>query len=571
MKQHDVVIVGAGLAGLGAALELAGKVDVAIVTKVYPSRSHSGAAQGGVAAAVANLESDDTPDLHMYDTVKGSDFLGDQDVIETMVNDAPQAIIDMEKLGCVFSRDEKGRIAQRAFGGHSRKRSCYAADRTGHALLHVLFEQSMKQSGNLTIYSENFLLSLIYRDGVARGVVIMNIQTGEMEVIHAKAVLFATGGYGRAFKVTSNAFANTGDGVVAALREGIPLEDMEFVQFHPTGLYGQGILVSEAARGDGGYLVNGKGERFMSEYAPSVMELAPRDIVSRAEQTEINEGRGIDGKDIIHIDLRHLGKEKLLERLPQIRQLGIDFLGIDCVDEPLPIQPTAHYSMGGIPTNADCQVLIDQIGTPARGFFAAGECGCLSVHGANRLGTNSLLEAVVFGRRGGKAILNYVRDAKYQDIDDKGELETQRKRLDDILSSPSTESANDIRTTLKETMTTDCGVYRSQDQLESALKTVKDLQRKFTNVRLSDKGKVFNTELQEALELGNMLEFSEVIVQGALARTESRGGHSRIDYPKRDDDDWLKHTLAYKGKDGSIQLKYKPVVITKHQPVERKY
>ena len=571
MREHDVVIVGSGLAGLGAALELSGKVDVAIVSKVYPSRSHSGAAQGGVAAALANENEDDSPALHMYDTVKGSDFLGDQDAIEIMTNDAPDAIREMERLGCVFSRDDKGQIAQRAFGGHQKKRSCYAADRTGHALLHVLFEQSMKHKKSLTMYNEYYLLSLIYKDGSARGVVIMNIKTGDIETIHAKTVIFGTGGYGRAYKITSNAFACTGDGIVAAYREGIPLEDMEFVQFHPTGLYGQGILVSEAARGEGGYLVNGKGERFMDKYAPSKMELAPRDIVSRSEQTEINEGRGIDGKDFIHIDMRHLGKDKILERLPQVRQLGIDFLGIDMITDPIPIQPTAHYSMGGIPTNVDCQVVVDDVGTPARGFFAAGECACVSVHGANRLGTNSLLEAVVFGRRAGRAAYKYTVDAKHESFSEKEELDKVNKRLDAILSSASTESANDIRNELKENMTENCGVYRSAEKLDIAMKKVKELQGRFKKVRLSDKGKAFNTELQEALELDNMLTFSEVIVEGAAQRTESRGGHSRTDHPKRDDVNWLKHTLAYKGVDGSMELRHKPVVITKHQPEERKY
>ena len=571
MIKHDVVIVGAGLAGLSAALELSGKVDVAIVSKLYPSRSHSGAAQGGVAAAIANFEGDDTPALHMYDTVKGSDFLGDQDAIEILVNDAPETIFEMERLGCVFSRDEKGRIAQRAFGGHSRKRSCYAADRTGHALLHVLFEQSMKHSKNLTFYSEWYLLSLIYEDGSVRGIVMMNIKDGKIEVIHAKTVIFGTGGYGRAFKITSNAFACTGDGIMAAYRAGIPLQDMEFVQFHPTGLYQHGILVSEAARGDGGYLLNGKGERFMENYAKSKMELAPRDIVSRSEQTEINEGRGIGGKDFLHIDLRHLGAEKILERLPQIRQLGIDFMGIDCIKEPLPIQPTAHYSMGGIPTTVDGQVIVDVVGTAARGFFAAGECACVSVHGANRLGTNSLLEACVFGKRAGKAALEYTLSAVHEKVNETEELRLVRKRLDLMLHSPNVESADDIRNELKENMTNDCGIYRNAEQLTNCQSTVKKLQKRFEKVRIADRGHLFNTELVEAMELSNMLDFSEIIVHGALERKESRGAHSRTDHPTRDDVDWLKHTLAYNAPDDAIQLKYKPVVITKHQPEERKY
>ncbi len=567
---HDVVIVGSGLAGLRAAIEMAGKVDVAVVSKVYPSRSHSGAAQGGVAAAMAN-SSDDSVESHFFDTVKGSDYLADQDAAEIMTRDAPVTITEMERLGCVFSRDEKGRIAQREFGGHSHPRACYAADRTGHALLHTLFEQSMKHKAAVTYYSEWYLLTLIYEDGVARGITMMNIKTGDIEVVRAKTVLFGTGGYGRAFKITSNAFACTGDGVMAAYRAGIPLEDMEFVQFHPTGLYGQGTLMSEAARGEGGYLVNGKGERFMEKYAKSKMELAPRDIVSRAEQTEINEGRGIGGKDFLYIDLRHLGREKIIERLPQIRQLAIDFLGVDCVDQPIPIQPTAHYSMGGIPVDVDCQVIMDAEKTKARGFFAAGECSCVSVHGANRLGTNSLLDACVFGRRAGKAALDYTLSASLERVNEKEELGKARKRLDALLNTPETESANDIRNELKETMSDHAGVYRSGEGLLSAKAALKSLRERFKSVRVTDKGKLFNSELVEALELSNMLEYSEIIVEGALARRESRGSHARTDFPKRDDVNWLKHTLARKNADGSVSLGYKPVVITKFQPEERKY
>jgi succinate dehydrogenase / fumarate reductase flavoprotein subunit len=567
---HDVVIVGSGLAGLRAAIEMAGKVDVAVVSKVYPSRSHSGAAQGGVAAAMAN-SSDDSVESHFFDTVKGSDYLADQDAAEIMTRDAPVTITEMERLGCVFSRDEKGRIAQREFGGHSHPRACYAADRTGHALLHALFEQSMKHKAAVTYYSEWYLLTLIYEDGAARGITMMNIKTGDIQVVRAKTVLFGTGGYGRAFKITSNAFACTGDGVMAAYRAGIPLEDMEFVQFHPTGLYRQGTLMSEACRGEGGYLVNGKGERFMDKYAKSKMELAPRDIVSRAEQTEINEGRGIGGKDFLYVDLRHLGREKIIERLPQIRQLAIDFLGIDCIDQPIPIQPTAHYSMGGIPVDVDCQVITDAAKTKARGFFAAGECSCVSVHGANRLGTNSLLDACVFGRRAGKAALDYTLSASHESVNEAGELVKARKRLEAVLYTPETESANDIRDELKETMSNHVGVYRGAEGLLLAKAALQSLRERFKSVRVTDKGKLFNTELVEALELSNMLEYSEIIVEGALARRESRGSHARTDFPKRDDANWLKHTLARKNVDGSVSLAYKPVVITKFQPEERKY
>ena len=570
MITHDVIIVGAGLAGMRAALEVCDRYDTAIITKVYPTRSHSGAAQGGVAASLAN-STDDSWEIHMFDTVKGSDFLGDQDAIEMMVKDAPKAIIEMEHMGCVFSRTEDGRIAQREFGGHSRPRACYAADRTGHALLHALYEQVMKKANKLKIYSEWYVLSLIVEDNVCKGVVTYDIKTGRMEVLRGKAVLFATGGYGRAFSITSNAFASTGDGIIAAYRAGIPLEDMEFVQFHPTGLYGQGILVSEAARGEGGYLVNGKGERFMEKYAKSKLELAPRDIVSRSEQTEINEGRGIDGKDYIYLDLRHLGRDKIIEKLPQVRQLGIDFIGVDCIEKPLPIQPTAHYSMGGIPADKDGQVIIDDKGTKITGFFAAGECACVSVHGSNRLGTNSLLDALVFGRRTGKALMEFAGNAKLYDVNEDKEIASVKGRIDTIMNTSGTESMNNIRNELKEIMMSNCGVFRNKDGLEVCLKKVKELQGRFKKAKVTDKGKTFNSELIETIELQHMLEYSEIIVVSAIAREESRGSHARTDFSKRDDAKWLKHTLSYKKPEGGIELKYKPVTITKHQPEERKY
>ncbi len=570
MITHDVIIVGAGLAGMRAALEVCDRYDTAIITKVYPTRSHSGAAQGGVAASLAN-STDDSWEIHMYDTVKGSDFLGDQDAIEMMVKDAPNAIIEMEHMGCVFSRTEDGRIAQREFGGHSRPRACYAADRTGHALLHALYEQVMKKANKIKIYSEWYVLSLIIEDNVCKGVVTCDIKTGRLEVLRGKAVMFATGGYGRAFSITSNAFASTGDGIMAAYRAGIPLEDMEFVQFHPTGLYGQGILVSEAARGEGGYLVNGKGERFMEKYAKSKLELAPRDIVSRSEQTEINEGRGIDGKDYIYLDLRHLGRDKIMEKLPQVRQLGIDFIGVDCIEKPMPIQPTAHYSMGGIPADKDGQVIIDDKGSKIIGFFAAGECACVSVHGANRLGTNSLLDALVFGRRTGKALMEFAGNAKLYDVNEDKEIASVRGRIDTIMNTSGTESMNNIRNELKEIMMSNCGVFRNKEGLEACLKKVKELQGRFKKAKVTDRGKTFNSELIEAVELQHMLEYSEIIVVSAIAREESRGSHARTDFSKRDDAKWLKHTLSYKRKDGGIELKYKPVTITKHQPEERKY
>jgi succinate dehydrogenase / fumarate reductase flavoprotein subunit len=552
-------------------MELVGHLDVAVVTKVYPSRSHSGAAQGGVAAALGNVD-DDSVEAHIYDTVKGSDFLGDQDSIEILCNDAPRTIYEMEHLGCPFSRTEDHKINQRAFGGHTYLRACFSADRTGHALLHTLFEQTYKQGAKLRVYSEWHMNRLIIEDGVCRGVVVMDIKTGQLEVLRAKAVLFASGGYGQAFKITSNAAANTGDGIVAAYRAGVPLQDMEFVQFHPTGLYEHGILLTEGARGEGGYLINADGERFMSRYAPSKMELGPRDIVSRSEQTEINEGRGAGpNKDYVLLDLRHLGKAKITERLPQVYNLAKDFIGVDCIEDPVPIQPTAHYSMGGIPANNDCQVYLDEKGAQVVGFFVAGECSCTSVHGANRLGTNSLLEALVFGRRAGKAMLDAVPGLTQAAVNEERELEAAREEIEELYAGDGSEDLNAIREELKETMTYQVGVYRCAEDMQQAQAKIKGLRERFRNVQVKDRGDNFNLNLLDALELSNMLEYSELIVDGGLARQESRGAHFRTDFPTRDDVDWLKHTLAFRTPDGGHELRYKPVTITRFQPEERKY
>lgn len=571
MYSHDVVIVGSGLAGLRAALELAGRVDVAIISKVYPSRSHSGAAQGGVAAALGNVDGDSI-ESHIYDTVKGSDFLGDQDSIEILCNDAPRTIYEMEHLGCPFSRTGDQKINQRAFGGHSFLRACFAADRTGHALLHTLFEQTYKQGGKLRIYSEWHMNRLIIEDGVCRGVVCINMQNGKLEVFHAKAVLFASGGYGQAFKITSNAAANTGDGIVAAYRAGVPLQDMEFVQFHPTGLYQHGVLLTEGARGEGGYLINGDGERFMSKYAPSKMELGPRDVVSRSEQTEINEGRGAGPrKDYVLLDLRHLGRDKIVERLPQVYNLGKDFIGVDCIEEPVPIQPTAHYSMGGIPANNDCQVHLDETDALVTGFFVAGECSCTSVHGANRLGSNSLLEALVFGRRAGKQMLNVVPGLSLAPVNEAREIEAAERDIKELYDGDGTESLGAIKEELKQTMTYKVGVYREAADMVPAQETLTRLRQRFEKIKVKDSGKKFNLNLLEALELSNMLEYSELIVDGGLAREESRGAHFRNDFPTRDDENWLKHTMAFRTEDGGHELRYKPVRITRFQPEERKY
>ena len=571
MLSHDVVIVGSGLAGLRAALEVVGHLDVAVITKVYPSRSHSGAAQGGVAAAMANVDGDST-DAHIYDTVKGADFIGDQDAIEIMCNDAPHVITDMERLGCPFSRTKENKIAQRAFGGHSFKRSCYSADRTGHALLHTLFEQSMKKGGKLQFYNEYYLLRLIVEEDICRGVVAMDMKTGKPEVFHAKSVMFGTGGYGRAYKISSNAFANTGDGISAAYRAGVPLQDMEFVQFHPTGLYQHGLLLSEAARGEGGYILNGNNERFMANYAPSKLELAPRDIVSRSEQTEIMAGRGAGpNKDYVLLDLRHLGKEKILERLPQIYHIAKDFIGVDALDNPVPIQPTAHYSMGGIPADNDCQVVANERGDLVKGFFAAGECSCISVHGANRLGTNSLLEALVFGTRAGKKMREVTLDAKWAPVNESREISAARREIDEVLHNKGTENLASIREDLQATMTDKVGVYRGKDEMEAAHEKIRELQDRFRNVKVDNKKGVFNTNLTEALELGHMLEYSELIVAGAQTREESRGAHARNDFPDRDDGNWMKHTMAFRTEDGGYELKYRPVRVTRFQPEERKY
>lgn len=575
VHKHDVVVVGAGLAGMRAAVEASMLGDVAVISKVFPTRSHSGAAQGGIAASLAN-EEEDHWEWHMFDTIKGSDYLGDQDAIEILVREAPVVVREFEHFGAPFSRTPEGRIAQRKFGGHTKDfgrggpvlRACYAVDRTGHALLHTLYEMCVKTA--VRFYPEFFALSLIVEGDVCRGLVAWDVINGGIHIFHAKAVMFGTGGYGKVYKITSNALANTGDGLSLVLRAGLPLEDMEFVQFHPTGLYLQGILVSEAARGEGGYLINDKGERFMERYAPEKMELAPRDLVSRSIQTEINEGRGIGGQAFVHLDLRHLGERKIMSKLPQIHELAWKFLHVDCVKDPIPIQPTAHYSMGGIPIDKDGRVLMDGREKPVHGFFAAGECACVSVHGANRLGTNSLLEASLFGRRAGKAITRFLRA-----VDDFPELpadaaEAAIGEVEHLLSSSGAERVSGIREDLQRYMTEECGIFREAGKLKAMVDELKKLEERFANIRIDDRSKKFNFDLIEALELGHMLDYAEVIVAGALAREESRGAHSRTDYLGRDDKKWLKHTLAWK-KEGKVTFDYKPVAITRFQPKERKY
>lgn len=565
--QHDVVIVGAGLAGLMAALECSDSCDTAVISKVYPTRSHSVAAQGGISAALGNT-SEDSWETHMWDTVKGSDFLGDQDAIEVMCHDAVRTVIDLEHLGVPFSRLPDGRISQRPFGGHTNPRIAHAADRTGHVILHTLYGQCVRK--NVNFYNEFFLLELLIEDGVCRGVVAYDIVKGEIHTFHAKAVMFATGGAAKNYSFTSNGLSNTGDGLAIALNAGVPLEDLEFVQFHPTGLYPIGILITEGVRGEGGILLNKDGERFMEVYAPTMKDLASRDVVSRSIYWEIQEGRGIEGKDYVHLQIHHIGADDIMEKLPDMHEFAKTYVGVDCTREPFPVKPTAHYYMGGIPTDKDAQVVIDDRNTPVQGFFAAGECACASVHGANRLGANSLLDTVIFGRRGGKKMIEFVGQADLAPLPPEPEAKA-RSRFDALLRSSNGERPGEVREALQKLMEVKVSVFRTEQLLTEAQEDLKALRERYQRVSLDDKGLVFNTDLMEALELGNMIDYSEVIVSGALGRKESRGAHYREDYASRDDTNFLKHTLVTKEADGTLRTHWKPVSITKHEPVERKY
>ncbi|MGQ9693551.1 MAG: succinate dehydrogenase flavoprotein subunit [Thermodesulfobacteriota bacterium] len=574
IHEHDVVIVGAGIAGLYAALETSRSIDTAVLSKVFPTRSHSISAQGGTAAPLGNME-EDSWEWHLYDTVRGADYLGDQDAQEILVREAVEVAYELEHMGCPFSRTESGKIAQREFGGHYSnfgkgpiRRACYAADRTGHAMLHTLYEQCLKH--DVRFYNEFFVLDLILRDNTCCGVVAWDMQHGGMHIFHARAVMFATGGYARAWKVNTNALSNTGDGMAIVLQAGLPLEDMEFVQFHPTGLYPSGVLVTEGARGEGGYLINNEGKRFMEKYAPAKMELAPRDVVSRSIQREINEGRGIGGQGYVHLDLRHLGRTAILEKLPQIHELILKFAGIDAVTDLVPILPTAHYAMGGIPTNVYGQVVKDAQNTPVTGFYAAGECACVSVHGANRLGCNSTMDCAVYGRRTGRAMSKFINGGVEKIDLPKDAAERSRAKIEGLLAAQGQESPAAIREELQQTMMVNCGIFREEKLLKKQLEIIKSLQGRYREISVNYKGQRFNTELLDAIELGNMLDFAETIVVGGLARLESRGAHYRTDFPKRDDTNWLKHTLAWKTETG-IRLDYKPVVITRFQPEERKF
>ena len=575
--KFDVIIVGSGGAGLMAAMQLP-QASVAVLSKVYPTRSHTGAAQGGVAAALGNVEEDHWK-WHMYDTVKGGDYLVDQPAAEILAREAIDAVYELEHRGLPFNRTEDGRIDQRRFGGHTRnygeeavRRACYAADRTGHMILQTMFQNAIKNE--VRFFNEYLVLDLLLSEGRACGVVAMEIRSGEIHTFHAKAILFATGGYGRAWRVTSNAFACTGDGMAVAYRRGIPLQDMEMYQFHPTGIYKVGVLLSEAARGEGGKLLNGKGEYFMERYMPTLKDLAPRDIVSRCIIQEVKEGRGVDGKDYVYLDVRHLGAKTIAEKLPDITDFARNYLGVEPITEPVPIQPTAHYAMGGIPTDTDARVVIDPQWTPLPGFYAAGEAACVSVHGANRLGTNSLVDLIVFGRRAGKHMAKFISENDHALLPSEPEG-FARDLVKRLYTSTSAESATRIRSTLQNEMDDKVFVERSDKSLRHALDTLDGLQDAYQRVQLQDKGKKFNTELVEAIELGFLLDCSEATIHGALARTESRGAHFRLDYTKRDDANWLKHTLAYKGtKAHDVRLEYKDVILIDDpifKPKERKY
>ena len=556
MVTHDLIVIGAGLAGMRAAVEASKSgLDVAIVTKIHPVRSHSVAAQGGINAAIKVTDSWEN---HCYDTVKGSDYLGDQDAIEVLTREAPEDIHELERMGAIFSRDEEGQIAQRPFGGAGFPRTCYLADRTGHGILHVMFEQLLKYGA--LIYEEWFVVDIVTEGGRACGIIALELSTGKLHRLHGHAVIIATGGYGRVFGSTTNAISSTGDGMGLALRAGTPLMDMEFVQYHPTTLKRTGILISEAARGEGGYLLNSEGERFMGRYAPTKFELASRDVVSRAEQTEIEEGRGIDG--CVHLDLRHLGREKILERLPQIRQLAIDFAGVDCIDEPIPIRPGVHYSMGGVMTDVDGATTIE-------GLYSAGESACVSVHGANRLGGNSLLETIVFGRRSGAAAAEYIQSTTIPNFPEDA-LKRSASRVGAIMHRKEGESPYSILRELKRGMGDHCGVFRTREKTEEGLKIVRSLKERFKRVTLVDRGEIYNTDLMTVLETEYLLDIGEAILLGALNREESRGSHTRLEFPKRDDERWMKHTLISKEGD-ELKISYKDVTVTKYEPEERTY
>jgi len=571
--QHDVVVVGSGLAGLRAALELGAETRVAVISKVFATRSHSGAAQGGIGAALGN-EEEDHWEWHMFDTVKGSDYLGDQDAIETMTKDAARTVFELEHLGVPFNRTAEGRIAQRAFGGHTRaygeapvRRACFAADRTGRVILDTLWEQCLLR--RIEFFNEYQVLLVMAEGGRCFGVVAYELATGKIHTFYGKAVLLATGGAGKIYRTTSNAFASTGDGQALAFEAGAPLEDMEFVQFHPTGIYKLGILISEAARGEGGILRNGRGERFMERYAPVIKDLAPRDMVSRCILDEIRAGRGIDGKDYVHLDLTHLGEEVIRTKLAEITSFARTYAGVNALKEPIPVHPTCHYMMGGIASTADGRVILDEHGRAFAGLYTAGESACVSVHGANRLGCNSLLDTLVFGRRVGREMREFIRTAPaarpVQDFTRKA-----ADRIEALMTGNGTEKMAPVLTAMQAVMMDHVSVFRDRSGLNAALAEIKELQARTQRMTACSRGRCFNRELLDRIELDHMLTLAEVIAAGALAREESRGAHFREDFPERNDDRFLLHTMVRKSGTG-VSLFKKPVSVTRFKPAERKY
>ncbi len=574
--KHEVIVVGAGGAGLATALYAAREgADVAVVTKLYPTRSHTGAAQGGIGAALGNVEEDHW-EWHMFDTVKGGDYLTDQDAAEVFAKEVIEAVLELEHMGLPFDRLPNGKIAQRRFGGHTKDwgkapvhRAAHAADRTGHMILQTLYQQCVKH--NITFYNEFHVTDVIIEDGVAKGLVAYELATGELHLFQAKAIVIASGGFGRIYKVTSNAYTLTGDLQAILYRKGLPLEDMEFYQFHPTGLYPLGILLTEGARGEGGILRNALGERFMERYAPTIKDLAPRDLVSRAMYLEVREGRGVGPKkDHVVLDLTHLPPEVIEKKLPDVTEFSRIYLGVDPLKEPVPVMPTAHYAMGGIPTTLWGQVIKDENNTVVPGLYAAGEAACVSLHGANRLGTNSLGDLLVFGRRAGIHAARFAKDADYHELTEK-HLGESRERIERIKNSTGKEKVAVLRAELQQTMMDNASVFRTGELLAKQVEILKELMDRYRRISIDDKGDAYNTELVEALELGYLLEVSEALVHSALNRTESRGAHAREDYPERDDVNWLKHTLAYKVADGKVTFRYKPVVLGRFEPKARTY
>ena len=572
--RFETIVVGAGGAGLMAALYASQGSDTAVLTKLYPTRSHTGTAQGGIGAALGNLE-EDRAEWHTFDTIKGSDYLADQDAVDIMCQEAVEIIYELEHMGLPFDRTPEGKIAQRPFGGHTSnfgekpvRRACHAADRTGHMILQTLYQQCIAR--DVRFFDEFHVLDLLLSaDGQATGVVAREIDSGDLHVFHGKALIFATGGFGRMWEITSNAHSLTGDGPAIALHKGIPLEDMEFFQFHPTGIYKMGILITEGVRGEGGILRNRDGERFMERYAPNLKDLASRDVVSRAIYLEIRDNKGIDGGRYVHLDATHLGRQVVETKLADSAEFCKTYLGIDPALEPMPVQPTAHYAMGGIPTNVNGEVQRGALGDVVPGFYAAGEVACVSVHGANRLGTNSLVDLVVFGKRAGKAAASYSQQNDWAELPAETWQPTQAT-LQRMLGHNGQNNVADLRTEMQALMMDNVGVFRTEEGIQSALNRVRELQECAQDITVMDKGKRFNTDILEAIELQNLLDLAEVTAASALARQESRGAHSREDYKARDDENWLTHTYATK-VDGKISLDYAPVKITIHQPKERTY